>query len=162
MTDNSGHAQVPAAPVQPNPALAALAGLVGDWEMELSNGSFIPSGSTSIKGPAAFEWAQDGALLLMRMGDKPPAPPAALWLIGRDEASANYSVFYYDARRVSRLYQMSFAEGAWKIWRDAPGFSQRFEGQLSADGRTITAHWEKSSDGAAWEHDFDVMYRKVS
>ena len=47
------------------------------------------------------------------------------------------------------------------MWRDTPGFSQRFEGNVSADGRTITAYWEKSFDGSQWEHDFDVTYTKI-
>ncbi len=57
---------------------------------------------------------------------------------------------------------MNFSDGVWQMWREAPGFWQRYEGRLSNDGNTITARWEKSSDGAAWEHDFDVTYRKIS
>jgi hypothetical protein len=57
---------------------------------------------------------------------------------------------------------MSFSESVWKIWREAPGFWQRYEGTLSNDGNTITAHWEKSADGTKWEHDFDVTYTKAS
>jgi hypothetical protein len=144
---------------QHNPALNTLEGLVGEWEMELSNAPFIPSGTA--KGSVSFEWVQDGAFLLMRMGDKPPNPPAALWLIGRDEAVPNYTVLYYDSRSVSRVYEMSFSDGVWKMWRESPGFSQRYKGKLSNDGNTIAAHWEKSFDGTKWEHDFDLTYTKV-
>ena len=70
-------------------------------------------------------------------------------------------MLYADARGVFRVYQMSFADGVWKIWRYAPGFYQRFTGNLSADGNTITAQWEGSSDGSTWRPDFDVTYRKV-
>ena len=146
----------------PNPALQPLEGLVGDWEMEISNASFLPHPSDTAKGPISFEWLQDGAFLLMRMGDKPPGPPAAIWLISRDESIPNYTVFYYDARSISRVYEMSFSENVWKMWREAPGFWQRYDGTLSNNGKTITAHWEKSSDGTRWEHDFDVTYTKVS
>ena len=99
---------------------------------------------------------------MMRMGDKPAGPPAAQWLISRDESAPNYSVFYYDSRSVSRVYDMSFSEGVWKMWRNAPGFCQRYEGIMSKNGKTITARWEKSADGAAWEHDFDVTDTKIS
>ena len=54
---------------------------------------------------------------------------------------------------------MRFSEGIWRLWRDNPGFSQRFEGRVSPDRRTITSHWEKSIDGTTWEHDFDITYR---
>lgn len=98
---------------------------------------------------------------LMRMGDKPPSPSAAIWLISRDESTPDYTVLYYDARRVSRVYEMSFSESVWKIWRESPGFWQRYEGKLSNNGNTITAHGEKSSDGTKWEHDFNITYTRI-
>lgn len=162
MADNSTHAQAKMPSPQLNPALTPLEGLVGDWGMELSNASFLPRPSDTVKGPVSFEWVQDGAFLVMRMGDKAPGPPQALWLIGRDESTSNYTVLYYDARSVSRIYQMSFSDGMWKMWREAPGFWQRYEGTVSKNGKTITAHWEKSSDGSRWEHDFDVTYTKMN
>ena len=93
---------------------------------------------------------------------RPPLPPDAIWLISRDESTPNYTVLYYDARSVSRVYKMSFSDGVWKMWRESPGFWQRYEGKLSKDSNTITAHWEKSPDGTKWEHDFDLTYTKVS
>ena len=162
MTDDSAYAQAKSPPSQPNPALKPLEGLVGDWEMEISNASFLPRPSDIVKGGlVSFEWVQDGAFLAIRMGDKPPGPPQALWLISRDDSTPNYTVLYYDARSVSRVYEMSFSEWVWKMWREAPGFWQRYEGRVSQDGQTITARWEKSSDGSLWEHDFDVTYTKI-
>ncbi len=146
---------------QPNPALKDLAVLAGDWEMVLSNSTFLPNPTDTVTGFVSFAWVQDGAFLEMRQGDKPPSPPAAIWLIHRDETSGAYEVFYYDGRGVSRIYQMSFDGSAWKLWRNAPGFSQRFEGRLSDDRNTISAHWEKSSDGKQWEHDFDITYTRM-
>ncbi len=161
MTDDSTLAQAKTPPTQPNPALQPLEVLVGEWEMELSHASFLPHPSAIAKGAISFEWVQDGAFLLMRMGDKALSPPAAQWLIGRDEATPTYTVLYYDTRSVSRVYAMSFSERVWKMWREAPGFWQRYEGTVSPNGQTITAHWEKSSDGTTWEHDFDVTYTKL-
>jgi hypothetical protein len=56
---------------------------------------------------------------------------------------------------------MSFDDGLWKMWRDSPNFSQRFEGKFSGDGETIHAHWEKSLDGKTWEHDFSLTYKRI-
>ncbi len=144
-----------------NPALKRLAVLAGDWEMELSNSAFLPNPEDTVKGFVSFQWVEDGAFLLMRQGDRPPSPPAAIWLMNRDESTEEYRVFYFDARGVSRIYNMSFDGSSWKMWREAPGFSQRFEGRVSRDHRTIRAHWEKSVDGSAWEHDFDMTYRRI-
>jgi hypothetical protein len=141
---------------QPNPMLKDLEGLVGEWEMELSHAAFLPHPTDTVKGQVLFEWIEHGAFLAMRMGDD------ALWLISRDDSQPDYEVFYYDTRSVSRLYQMSFSEQTWKIWRTSPNFSQRFEGSISKDGHTITGRWEKSSDGVKWEHDFDVTYTQLA
>jgi hypothetical protein len=56
---------------------------------------------------------------------------------------------------------MSFSDGVWKLWREAPGFWQRFSGKLSDDGRSIRGAWEQSPDGSSWKLDFDLIYTKV-
>jgi hypothetical protein len=149
----------PAATLE-NPALAELQVLLGEWQMTLSNAAFLPNPSDTVTGVVSFEALEDGALLVMHMDKKPT--PAATWVFGRDESTPDYQVLYFDARKVSRIYQMSLSDGIWKMWREAPGFWQRFEGKLSGDGNTITAHWDKSTDdGATWEHDFDITYSRV-
>lgn len=144
-----------------NPALKDIEILVGNWNMELSNASFLPSSSDTAKGQVSFEWLEGGAFLVMYMGDPSLGTPDAIWLISRDGSGSNYIVLYYDNRKVSRVYEMSFSNGTWKMWRNSPGFSQRFEGKLSKDGNSIMAHWEKSSDGSTWEHDFDLVYTRT-
>ncbi len=47
------------------------------------------------------------------------------------------------------------------MWRDNPGFSQRFEGRASPDRNKIVSHWEKPIGGATREHDFDVTYTRL-
>jgi hypothetical protein len=32
---------------------------------------------------------------------------------------------------------------------------------VSPDRNTITSQWEKSFDGATWEHDFDITYTRL-
>jgi hypothetical protein len=131
MADNPSPAQVEQPSPRLNPALTLLEGLVGEWEMELSNAPFLLRPSDTVIGPVSFEWVQDGALLAMRMGEKAPGPSQALWLIGRDESTPHFTVLYYDARSVSRIYQMRFSDGVWKMWRDSPGFWQRKEATTS-------------------------------
>ncbi|MGC1183817.1 MAG: hypothetical protein WBA31_01520 [Candidatus Dormiibacterota bacterium] len=99
----------------------------------------------------------------MRQSEQSGTPPSARWAIRRDESNADYNVLYSDLRGVSRVYEMSLRKGVWKLWRNSPSFSQRFEGRVSVDQKTITSHWEKSADGAVWKHDFDIAYaRRVS
>jgi hypothetical protein len=138
-----------------NPQLADLAFLVGAWEMELSNAAFLSQPTETVRSQVSYEWIENGAFLMLRMGEN------ALWLIGRDEAQPLYTVLYFDARAVSRVYAMSLSDDTWTMWRDSAQFSQRFTGHISADRGTITAEWRKRSGQGAWEHDFDVTYRRL-
>jgi hypothetical protein len=142
-----------------NPSLVQLELFVGKWEMELSNASFLPDPKTVIKGVVTFE-RLEGAFLLMRIGSA-KQPPNALWLISCDDTTREYKAFYFDDRKVSRIYDMSFNHKIWKIWRYTPKFSQRFEGKISKDDNTIKAYWEKLVDGKTWEHDFDIIYTRI-
>jgi len=69
-------------------------------------------------------------------------------------------MLYGDARGVFRVYQTSLVDGVWKVWREAPGFLQRFTGTFSDDNTPITARWEKSDDDSKWEYDFDLTDTK--
>ncbi len=96
--------------------------------------------------------------LLIRQGDS-EHPPAAVWIIGRDDAEDEYSALYADDRGVSRIYRMSFADAQWQMWRDTPEFCQRSYAELDPDRQRISGRWEKSVDqGANWEHDFNIDY----
>ena len=79
----------------------------------------------------------------MRQFADPNGPPLASWVIGRDAALPGYTVLYTDDRGVSRVYEMSLAGDQWKIWRNDPDFSQRFEATLSPDRQSVAGRWEK-------------------
>jgi hypothetical protein len=137
-----------------NPALQGLNVLVGEWEME--NPRY-----PEVHGRAAFAWLEGGTFLVQHAEVAHPLAPNSTMIIGRDETTELYCILYYDERGVSRVYQMSLSADIWKMWRDSPGFSQRFIGTFSNDGRIIKGGWEKSADGSNWEHDFDLTYTKV-
>lgn len=147
-----------------NPSLKPLEVLSGRWDMEIRwspEAHKLVGGPATVRGATRFEWIEDGHFLVHHQGGADGAPDSR-WLMGRDETSGEYSVLYADARGVSRVYQMSFENRVWRLWRNAAGFNQRFEGRLSLDGRIIEAHWEKSADSKAWEHDFDLKYVKAT
>jgi len=56
---------------------------------------------------------------------------------------------------------MSLDGGVWRLWRDAPGFWQRYTGQISDDGNTITGAWNSRRDGREWKRDFGLSYVKA-
>jgi len=101
-----------------NPALSPLQFLAGAWDMELSGAAFLPDPDASVHGPVTFEWIEQGAALVMRMGGG--GTPTATWIIGRDDSESDYCVLYTDDRGVSRVYRMSFSDRTWRMWRDTP------------------------------------------
>jgi hypothetical protein len=148
-----------------NPALARLDALVGRWTVQ-------PKVEGVGTAWTEFAW-QEGGLFLRQYSDvdsipsntpnawRDNAPFPTTTMIGLDDAAEEFTVLYADARGVHRVYQMTLADGVWTMWREAPGFNQRFTGTLSADGHTVDARWEMSADGVTWNLDFELTYTRL-
>jgi hypothetical protein len=141
-----------------------LARLVGTWEFE----PFVEGGSMG-RGRASFEWIEDGAFLLERSqaewtdpGWAENAPVSTQSILGFDDTTFEVTQLYADDRGVFRVYRGTLTDDEWRLERAAPEFHQRFVGAFRDDGRTIKGRWEWSPDGAAWELDFPITYRKTS
>ena len=149
----------------PHPGLQALEPLIGDWDVEP-----IVAGRSIGIGRARFEWIESGAFLIQRSDAETPADAPPEWkanspqpttcVFGLDDTLGVFTMLYADSRSVSRVYQTTLADGRWTIWRDAPGFFQRFTGIFSPDGRTLDGAWEFSADGKSWRVDFQLVYRR--
>jgi hypothetical protein len=144
-----------------NPALDRLGILVGEWDIEITSMSFRDDPSAVERGRAIFEWLEGGAFLIQHLEIFVNDFPRSIAILAPDDAAETYAMLYSDSRGVSRIYRMTLSGGIWTLWRDFPGFSQRFHGTFSDDYNRITARWEKSSDGSNWEHDFNLTYTKV-
>lgn len=127
--------------------------LIGEWDVEVPQ---FPDG----RGRATFAWIEDGRLLRYHAAAPDPAPDST-WIIGADDASATCTALYTDSRDVWRVYLMTFDGTEWTVWREAPGFWQRFRGRLDEGGATLRGAWEMSADGSRWEHDFDMVFTRV-
>jgi hypothetical protein len=145
---------------QRNPALERLDIFVGEWNLEITSMSFHTDPSAVEHGHTSFDWLEAGAFLIQHSEISATDFPRSMAVIGPDDEAETYSMLYFDSRGVSRIYRMTFHGGIWTLWRDFPGFSQRFHGMFSEDHNTITARWEKSNDGSHWEQDFDVTYTR--
>jgi hypothetical protein len=139
-----------------------LAALLGEWTLEAS---FPQAGPGGVGGRCTFEWMPGERFLVQRWEVDEPDAPDGVAIVGPDPGGTGYRQHYFDSRGVARVYEMSLADGVWSLWRTSPdfsplGFSQRFEGVFSDDGATIAGRWEICHDGATWEHDFDLTYRR--
>jgi len=141
-----------------NAALKNLEVLIGEWNLE---GTWPLDPSARLRGQASFQWIEGGAFMLYHSHLDRPEFPSTTAIIGPDDVAGTCSMLYFDSRGVSRIYEMSLNEGIWKLWRNWPGFSQRFIGRFSEDHNTIASRWEKSTNGLEWEYDFDLMYKRV-
>ena len=144
-----------------NPALEELGAFVGEWDTEITSMSFHPDPSARVHGHTSFQWLEGGAFLLQHSEVPNTEFPRSTAIMSPDETAGTYGMLYFDSRGVSRIYRMTLSGGIWTLWRDFPGFSQRFNANFSDDNNTITAYWEKSSDGSNWERDFDITYTRV-
>ncbi|MFL5909650.1 MAG: hypothetical protein ACJ768_03650 [Gaiellaceae bacterium] len=131
---------------------------VGEWSIQ---GSFlgVPPGR------CVFEWALGGAFLVAR-SEAPDPVPDSLQVFGPAAEGEGYVQHYFDSRGIARIYQMSFDERVWKLWRDTADFSplpfrQRFEGRFADDGSRIDGRWERTGDDGAWMVDFELTFTRV-
>ena len=143
---------------KPNPALQPLSVLIGNWS---TTGTHPQVPGKTFHGRTSFAWIEGGAFLIMRSQIDEPEIPSGIAVFGTDDKTGEWSMLYFDERGVSRRYEMSFASNVWKWWRNAPGFSQRFTGTISSDGRTIVGRGELSKDGVNWEGDLALTYTRT-
>ena len=141
-----------------SPELDAMDALVGAWTTEATHPAF---GDTVVSGTASFEWLDGGHFLVQRSRTDHPELPDGLSVIGAMDEGPELSMHYFDSRGVHRVYRVSFDDGVLRLWRDAPGFSQRFTGPIGDDGRTITGRWELSRDGSTWDDDLQITFRRA-
>jgi len=143
---------------KPNPALQALAALVGEWKT-VGTHPLVPG--TTFHGRTSFGWLAGGAFLIMQSQIDEPQIPSAIAIFGTDDTTGERVMLYFDERGVSRKFEVTVQDNVWKWWRDVPGFSQRIVGTIAADGRTMVSRGELSRDDTHWEPDLELTYTRV-
>ena len=153
------------------PALQPLDRLVGNWNTEATHPA-VPG--IVVRGTATIEWLEGERFLINRSRTDHPDFPDAISIIGfadRDrvhgaaatDAAADgnrLSMHYFDSRGVSRVFEVSIDDTAWRFWRDAPGFSQRFTGTFADGGDTIAGRSQLCQDDVHWNEDLAITYRR--
>lgn len=139
--------------------------LVGAWGMEVE-APWAPAAPEpgEARAEVTFEWLPGKAFLVQRWSIPIPIAPDGIAIIGWNEARGTHLQHYFDSRGVARVYELALAEGVMTLTRTEPdftelGFSQRYTGEFSDDGRRIEGRWEQSHDGGeTWELDFGLDY----
>jgi hypothetical protein len=140
-----------------NEALDQLDGLTGEWKMTMTGAWFLDSLDIRHEGSATIGWLGDAFLEVkasfgMDQGDWH-------WVIGRSDPREQLVLLYHDERGVSRVFDMTFADGQWTLVRNDPDFHQRFI--ASVEAHRIVGRWEASEDfGKTWRKDFDLIFER--
>ena len=142
----------------PNPALAAFGILIGTWN---TTGSHPLVPGATLHGRTSFEWLENGAFVLVRSEIDDPRFPKGIAIIASDDSEGECYMLTFDARGVSRKYDLSLRDNIWSWWRNAPGFSQRYRATIVDGGDLIVGKGELSKDGETWEQDLDLTYARV-
>ena len=154
------------------PALEQLNQLIGTWTTEATHPA-LPG--VVVHGTASIEWLEGERFLIHRARTDHSDFPDSISIIGitdRDRvdkslnsgataaSDARVEMHYFDSRGIFRIYDVSIDDGMWRLWRNVPGFSQRFVGTFADGGETIDGRWELCEDDVNWKDDLQITYRR--
>lgn len=137
-----------------DPALEPFEALVGVWATEATHPLF----DASVAGAITFEWLEGGHFLLMRSRNDHELFPDGISVIGAPESGDGLVMEYFDSRGVRRTYDISLDGGVLRIWRDQPGFEQRFSAELGRDA--FVGQWQLAKKPDDWQDDLKMTYQR--
>ena len=111
----------------PNPALDSLKILIGQWETTVGTHPLVPN--TTLQGHSTFKLIEGGAFLIWYSEIEHKDFPTGIAIFGSDDATGEYFMMYFDERKVSRKYEVSFQDSVLKWWRMHLGFRNATPGQ---------------------------------
>jgi hypothetical protein len=135
-----------------------LNAIIGRW---INEGHAInPDGTPGVTIVASdvYEWAPGGFFVVHpaygRIGD---IGVGGVEIIGYEPASRKYHVHFFDSQGNISRHDLTIQGRTW-TWQ---GEYTRCTGVFSEDGKTQTAHHERTDDGVNWVPSMDVTLRKV-
>lgn len=137
-----------------DPALQPFDVLIGDWDTEATHPRF----DAVVPGSVTFEWLEGGHFLVQRSRNDHELFPDAISVIGAPEGGDGLVMEYFDSRGVRRTYGVSLEGGVLRMWREHPGFDQRFSAAVNPDG--FAGLWQLARTPGDWHDDLRVTYRR--
>ena len=139
---------------EPDPALEPFDALIGTWVTEATHPMF----DGVMPGSVTFEWLEGGRFLIQRSRNEVEVAPDSICVIGAPETGDGLVMEYFDSRGVRRTYGISLEEGMLRMWRDHPGFAQRFAATIAGD--RFDGLWQLARTPGDWRDDLAVSYRR--
>jgi hypothetical protein len=135
-----------------DPGLEPFELLIGTWATEATHPLF----DGVVSGSITYEWLEGGRFVVQRTHNEHEPFPDAISVIGAPESGDGLVMEYFDSRGVRRTYGISFEDGVLRIWRDAPGFDQRYSATPAPDG--FEGRWQVAETPGDWKDDLSVTY----
>jgi VCBS repeat-containing protein len=139
--------------MRPGPEHERLNAFVGTWKTEGETRASPLGPAARITAVDTYEWFPGGFFLVhhvdARVGDE---EIKVIEIIGHDASNGRYFTRSFDSQGNAGTYEVSVRDGRWTF----TGKSERATVQVSADGKTMTANWERSEDGSTWLPWMDV------
>jgi hypothetical protein len=125
--------------------------LVGTWQFTMQHVAV----AEPVVGRQRYDRVLGGAFVRLDWTYEHPQFPDALCLLD------DRAVHYFDARGVTRVFDLTIDDQGWSMVRRDPDFWQRSTGRfLGPDAADGTG--ENSFDGGeSWQHDFSITYTRV-
>jgi hypothetical protein len=137
-----------------DPALEPFAALIGTWTTQAKHRLM----DEVVTGWVTYEWLDGERFIVQRSHSDHELLPDGISVIGAPEEGEGLVMEYFDSRGVRRTYRIAIEDGVLRIWRDHPGFEQRFEATLGDD--EFEGIFELAEAPGEWKHDMRVVYRR--
>ena len=137
-------------------ALEPFDALIGTWTTEATHPQF----DGVVSGSITFEWLEGGHFLILRSRTEHELFPDWISVIGAPETGEGLVMEYFDSRGVRRTYGVSIEDGVLRMWREHPGFDQRFSATLG--GEAFDGLWQLAETPGDWRDDLAMTYRRAS
>jgi hypothetical protein len=131
---------------------AAFDAVIGTWSTEATHPDF----EGIVTGQVTYEWLEGGRFLIQRVRQDHEQFPDSISVIGAPESGDGLVMEYFDSRGVRRTYGVRVDDGVLRIWRDDPGFDQRFSATLAPD--RFVGQWQLARTPGDWRDDLRVTY----
>lgn len=137
-----------------DPTLEPFNALIGSWATEATH----PLVDEVVPGDVSYEWLEGNQFLIQRSHNDHVLFPDAIAVIGIPETGGPPVMEYFDSRGVRRTYGVSLDDGVLRIWREHPGFDQRFSATLGPE--VFEGQWQLAESPGGWRDDLKVTYRR--
>jgi hypothetical protein len=137
-----------------DPRLEPFEALIGTWATEAKHRLM----DEVVQGSTSYEWLEGGHFIVQRSHSDHELFPDGISVIGAPEDGEGLVMEYFDSRGVRRTYGVSLEDGVLRIWREQPGFDQRFRATLAPDA--FDGVFELAETPGEWLQDMRVTYRR--